>query len=305
MPGRRSRSLRCVDGRRLSNQCVPRVFSLYNTTMNLNTALTLLAQNSSAPLDLAEVALLLARDEYMSLDVEGYLSELTAMAQELRPRLRGSLEGRIKVLCRYLFHDMGFRGNQRDYYDARNSYLNEVLDRRTGIPITLSAVAMAVGSRAGLEVVGVGLPGHFVVRAEDEGREILFDPFHGGKRLTPEECAERVRSTTGMSFEATPDALRPVPLGAMVMRMLTNLKGIYLGQGDFTRAARVIGRLRQLSPEDVVQGRDLGVSLLQMGQPGKAIDPLAAYLAALPSAPDVEAVRRLLDRARASVARWN
>lgn len=280
-------------------------FSLYNTTMTPETALTLLARNPSAPLDLAEIALALARDEYPSLDVEGYLSELAAMAQEVRHRLRGSLEARVKVLCRYLFHDMGFRGNQRDYYDARNSYLNEVLDRRTGIPITLSAVAMAIGSRAGLEVVGVGLPGHFVARAVADGQEILFDPFHGGKRLTGDDCARRVQSTTGLPFEATADALRPAPLGVIVQRMLTNLKGIYLGQGDFTRAARVIGRLRLLNPEDVVQGRDLGVSLLQMGQPGKAIDHLAAYLTALPSAPDGEAVQRLLDRARAAVARWN
>src|SRR5439155_3579704 len=135
--------------------------------------------------DLAEVALLLARDEYPELDVEAYLGELTALAREARTRLRGGLEARTRGLCRYLFHDLGFRGNARDYYDPRNSYFNEVLDRRTGIPISLSAVALAVGDRAGLTLAGVGLPGHFVVKAVDADGEVLFDPFHGGRVLTP------------------------------------------------------------------------------------------------------------------------
>src|SRR6516165_5252118 len=150
--------------------------------MNLDVVLTLLAQTPDAPLDLAEVVLSLAQDEYPSLDVEAYLSELDGMAHEARGKLRGSLAARVKGLCRYLFHDMGFRGNQQDYYDARNSYLNDVLDRRTGIPITLSAVTMAVGQRAGLDVVGVGLPGHFIAKAVEGDEEVLFDPFHGGRR---------------------------------------------------------------------------------------------------------------------------
>src|SRR5438552_9193243 len=103
--------------------------------MNLDDALTILAANPSAPLDLAEVALHLARDEYADLDVEAYLAELDGMAHEARRYLRGDLAARVTGLCRYLFHEMGFHGNARDYYDARNSYLNDVLERRTGIPI--------------------------------------------------------------------------------------------------------------------------------------------------------------------------
>src|SRR5947209_4945898 len=113
--------------------------------MNLDSALTLLSRDPAVPLDLAELALTLARDEYPAVDVEAYLSELDGMAHEARGLLRGTLAARVKGLCRYLCHEMGFRGNQADYYDARNSYLNEVLDRRTGIPLTLAAVAMAVG----------------------------------------------------------------------------------------------------------------------------------------------------------------
>src|SRR6516165_1911021 len=145
----------------------------YNDTMNLDVSLALLAEDPAAALDLAELSLQLARDEYPDLDVDAYLSELAGMAHEARAYVRGDLEARVAGLCRYLFHEMGFRGNAQDYYDPRNSYLNQVLDRRTGIPISLSAVAMAVGARAGLEVVGVGLPGHFVVKAVDAGHEVF------------------------------------------------------------------------------------------------------------------------------------
>jgi regulator of sirC expression with transglutaminase-like and TPR domain len=278
---------------------------LYNTTMNLDEALTLLAHNPTAPLDLAEVALMLARDEYPDLDVDAYLSELTGMAHELRHRLRDGLEVRVNTLCRFLFHDMGFRGNIKDYYDARNSYLNEVLDRRTGLPIALSAVAMAVGNRAGLMIAGVGLPGHFIVKAMAEGREVLFDPFHGGRRLTPEDCEILVEQVAGLKITATPELLQAASLGQILLRMLTNLKGVYLRDGDFGRAVRVIERLRQLVPEDPLQMRDLGVCLIQAGQPGRAIDPLLGYLRATPQAGDRETVRQMIDQAKATVARWN
>ncbi len=183
--------------------------------MNLDAALTLLARAPTAPLDLAELALTLARDEHPHLDVDAYLGELEAMAREIRPRLRGGLKARTALLCRYLFEDMGFHGDADEYYDARNSYLNEVMDRRKGIPITLSAVAMAVGARAGLEVVGVGLPGHFVAKAVADGEEVLFDPFHGGRLLTPAACERLVEQAAGLSFEATRESLQAVsPAGA-------------------------------------------------------------------------------------------
>ncbi len=272
---------------------------------SLDTALPLLARDPSAPLDLGELALLLARDEYPGLDVEAYLAELDGMAHEARPHLRGRLEKRVAGLCRYLFHDLGFRGNRQDYYDPRNSYLNDVLDRRTGIPITLSAVAMAVGQRAGLAVCGVGLPGHFVAKAVADGKEVIFDPFHGGRVLTPEQCEALVEQAAGMTFAATPEALRPVPLGPLVQRMLTNLKGVYLRASDYPRAVRVMNRLRQLCPDDPLQRRDLGAILLQSGEPGKAIAHLQAYLAARPKAADAADVRRLLEQSQGAVARWN
>lgn len=273
--------------------------------MNLNAALELLAIQPAAAVDVAELALHLARDEYADLDVEAYLSELTGMAHEAQAYLRGDLSARVHGLCRYLFHEMGFRGNTQQYYDARNSYLNQVLERRTGLPITLSIVAMAVGTRAGLEVAGVGLPGHFVVKAIDGTREILFDPFHGGRQLLPQDCEHLVAQATGAPFQATPASLDAMPTGLIAQRLLNNLKGVYLRESDFGRAIRVIERLRQLNPRDFLQRRDLGICLMNTGQPGKAINHLAAYLAVLPQSQDAQAIRHLLDKARGEVAKLN
>jgi regulator of sirC expression with transglutaminase-like and TPR domain len=273
--------------------------------MNLDAALEHLSRQPAAPLDVAELALAVAADEYPALDADAYLSELAGMAHEARRYLGGDLEARVRGLCRYLFHDCGFRGNIQDYYDPRNSYLNEVLDRRTGLPILLCVVGVAVGTRAGLTVAGVGLPGHFVAKAVADGAEVLFDPFHGGRLLTVADCELLVEQVTGAPFSATPDALEAVPAGPFVQRMLNNLKGAYLRRGDFSKAVRVIERLRRLDPADVTQQRDLGVGLMRVGQPGRAIDPLAAYLDARPEASDAELVTQLLQQARGEVAKWN
>jgi regulator of sirC expression with transglutaminase-like and TPR domain len=273
--------------------------------MDIDAALTTLAADPHAPFDLAELALWLARDEYPELDVEAYLGELAGMAHEVTRYLKGGLEARVNGLCRYLFHDMGFRGNKQNYSDPRNSYLNQVLDRRTGIPIALSAVAIAVGTRAELQIVGVGLPGHFVAKAVDGSREILFDPFHGGRLLTVQDCENLIEQVTGSPFKATPTSLEALPLRFTVLRMLNNLKTIYVRKEDFNRSVRVIERIRQLDPDDALQQRDLGVSLLQAGQPGRAIDHLSAYLVASDEAVDSEPIRQLLERARGEVSKWN
>lgn len=277
----------------------------YNGRMNIDKVLDTLSRDPHASFDVAEVALELARDEYPTLDVEAYLSELAGMAHEARTALRGNLSARVAALCRYLFHDMGFRGNYQEYYDPRNSYFNQVLDRRTGIPISLSAVAIAIGARAGLEIVGVGLPGHFVVKAVAGPREVLFDPFHGGRLLTPEDCERLIERATGRPFRATPASLEALPLGLMVLRMLNNLKAVYFREGEFARAVRVLQRLRQLDPTDPLHQRDLGIGFLHAGQPGNAIDHLTAYLESAPPTAEVETIRPLLALARAEVAKWN
>ena len=179
------------------------------------------------------------------------------------------------------------------------------LAKRTGIPISLSVLAMAVGGRAGLEIVGVGLPGHFVAKAVRNGTEVIFDPFHGGRQLTVTDCENLVAQVTGEPFQAMPDDLSAAPLQSVVIRMLSNLKAIYLRQGDFCKAARVMKRLAQLSPGDITNRRDLGISLVHAGQPGRAIAYLQGYLAALPGCADAGTVRKHLNQALANLGKWN
>jgi regulator of sirC expression with transglutaminase-like and TPR domain len=273
--------------------------------MNLDAALELLSRSPEAPLDVAEIALRLARDEYPELDVDADLGELAAMAHEAGRYLRGDLAAKVTGLCRYLFHDMGFHGNAKDYYDPRNSYLNQVLERRTGIPITLSVLTLAVGQRAGLAVEGVGLPGHFIVKVVEGPHEILIDPFHGGRVLTDVDCENLVRQVTGVAFDASALTLQATPVGLVIRRLLTNLKGIYLSREDFTRALRVMERLYLLNTRDVVLRRDLGAALVKVGQFGKALDHLRFYLEQAPEADDVKVIDKILKNAERQVAEWN
>jgi len=277
----------------------------YNGDMELNTALQVLSNQGNARMDVAELALHLARDEFPSIDVDAYLAELAAMAREAKRYVRGNLAARVHGLCRYLFHDMGFRGNKKEYYDPLNSYFNQVLERRTGIPITLSALVMAIGARVGLHIEGVGLPGHFVAKAVDGEEQVVFDPFHGGRVLTAVDCENVVRQVTRRDITVTAETLNGLPLSLIVMRMLNNLKAIYLKQSDMPRAIRVLERLRQLAPEDAELQRDLGICLVHAGKPGKAVDLLTAYLDMAPEAMDAEVVRDVLRRARSAVAEWN
>jgi regulator of sirC expression with transglutaminase-like and TPR domain len=273
--------------------------------MDVDVALGQLTADPSANLDVAELALLLARDEHPDLNIADYLNSLTDLGHQAQTRMSGDLERRVAGLSQFLFDDLRFRGNVQDYYSPDNSYLNRVLDWRLGLPITLSVVAMAVAARAGLTVHGVGLPGHFVVKAVEGSQEVIFDPFHGGQVLTPCDCEMLVQQVTGKPFAATKQVLRPLPLGLLVRRMLTNLKSAYLRQGDFSRAIRTIGRIRQLAPDDANERRDLGVCLVHAGQPGRAIDLLTEYLEVAPHGPDAEKVNRFLKQAKVEVARWN
>jgi regulator of sirC expression with transglutaminase-like and TPR domain len=273
--------------------------------MNLDSTLAALAADPHHPVDLAELSLHLAADEYPDLDIPTYLARLDVLADTLRPRLHGPLASQTAELSALLFEDAGFAGNADDYYDPRNSYLCDVLDRKLGIPITLSLLAVAVGERAGLDVAGVGLPGHFVAKVTDGEACVVFDPFNGGGFLDESACEQLVSAVTGQPFELTDGTLDATPPGAVAVRMLNNLKGAYLRLSDFGRAARVIGRLIQLMPGDPVQRRDLGVSLIRAGKPGRAIDHLRAYLDLVPDAADADEVRTFLGDAKAAVARWN
>lgn len=276
--------------------------------MNLAATLADLGFDPDAPVDLAELNLHFARAvDDPDLDLPVYLSKLDDFAEELAPRLESAttLQARATELGHYLFEELGFAGNTANYYDARNSFLHEVLDRRLGIPISLSVLAIAVGERCGLTVLGVGLPGHFIAKVIDGDEEVLFDPFHGGALLTPDGCSELVGTVVGQPFLASPANLRATPPGVIATRMLNNLKAVYLQSAEFAKAAQVIEWLVPLNPGDASQRRDLGVTLVHANEPGRAIDPLTDYLRIAPDAADTDVVKDFLREARSQVAKWN
>ena len=144
-----------------------------------------------------------------------------------------------------------------------------------------------------------------MVQCRGDDQAIVIDPFHGGRRLALADCELLVQQATGVPFDASPENLQPIPLGIMVQRMLNNLKGIYLQREDWLRSVRVLGRLGQLNPENVQNRRDLGLALVRLGQPGKAIDHLNAYLRQAPDAEDAATVKQILLAATRNVAQWN
>jgi len=258
-------------------------------------------------MDLAEAALLVAAEEYPGLDVRAYLVRLDEMGHALRQRLEEEPrpERAIMALNRYLFREQGFRGNAEQYYDARNSYLNEVLDRRTGIPITLSTVYMEVARRGGLEVEGVGLPGHFVVRVQIPARPLLVDPFHGGTLLSEKDCQERLDRIFQGRVKLEPRMLQPCRRKDMLERMLRNLKAIYLRDQDTERALRVVDLIVRIQPGSAEDLRDRGILYASLDCYGLAVRDLESYLALAPNAKDAEELTARLALLRLRASRLN
>ena len=257
--------------------------------------------------DLAEAVLLIAAQEYEGLDVRAYQVRFDEMGRGLRNRLDDEQrpERAVMALNHYLFQELGFRGNSEQYYDARNSYLNEVIDRRTGIPITLSLVYIEVGRRAGLEVEGVGLPGHFVVRVQTPARGLLVDPFHGGTLLSEKDCQQRLDRIFGGKVKLEPKMLRPCGRKDMVERVLRNLKAIHLRDEDKLRALRVVDLLVALQPGSAEDLRDRGVLYAALDCYGLAAHDLESYLALAPRAKDAEELAARVAQLKLKASRLN
>mgnify|MGYP001033813011 CR=1 FL=1 len=220
-----------------------------------------------AEIDLAEAALWIAAGEYPDLLVPDYLARLDDLARAAPPSISRGLPpaDALEALSEYLFEIVGFRGNVDDYYDPRNSYLNEVLDRRLGIPITLSVLYIEVARRLGIPVVGVGMPGHFIVRHRDEP-DLFVDPFSGGTLLDAQGCVARLSVLAGRPVTLAPEHLAPVGARAIIIRMLTNLKAIYVRQNDWDRALAAIDRLLILAPTRHSELVDRAAILFQLGR---------------------------------------
>jgi regulator of sirC expression with transglutaminase-like and TPR domain len=256
--------------------------------------------------DLARAALAIARWEYPGLAVDSYLERLDALARGVDGARRSTDPvGRLHRLREYLFVEQGFAGNREDYYDPRNSFLNDVLDRRQGIPITLSLVLIEVGKRLGLAVEGIGLPGHFIAGARLGDSQILLDPFNAGALLTPEACEKLVGRALGRKVALKPENFAAVTRRQFLARMLANLKGIYWQREAWDRVVGVIDRLLVLDPKAAGEWRDRGLAWSNMGEVRRGLVDWERYLSEFPNAADHEAVKGHLRKARQKLAQLN
>jgi regulator of sirC expression with transglutaminase-like and TPR domain len=249
-------------------------------------------------IDLASAALYVAQEEYPELDPQVYYKMLDAMADVVAGRLpeaRYPLKV-VQTLSQYLFQDLGFEGNEQSYYDPRNSYFNQVIDRRLGIPITLSLVYLEVSKRLGFPMVGVGMPGHFLIRPAVDEMAVFVDAFNQGEVLFEQDCLEKFRQLYGDEAKWHPDFLRPITAKPFLTRMLTNLKVIYLHQPDFRRAIAIMDRLLLLSPNNAHEHRDRGLVHYQLQNGLEARHDLEQYLFYHPNAPDADTIQHLIDQ---------
>jgi regulator of sirC expression with transglutaminase-like and TPR domain len=250
-------------------------------------------------IDLGEAALLIAAEEQPGLDPYPWLDRLDDLGERLRPRLRRVRNDfdRLAALLDLLFGEEGLRGNAEDYYDPRNSYLNEVLDRRLGIPITLALVCLEVGKRAGVPLEGVGFPGHFLLRLGNHPH-VLIDPFDGGRLLTQRDCEELLARLTNGEMKFDPRLLRTSGPKQILHRILNNLRGVYLTRSDVGRLVPVLDRMLLLDPEDPTALRERGVLQIRCGDPHLGIRDLETYLGTDAGGDDHEEILGLIVEGR-------
>jgi regulator of sirC expression with transglutaminase-like and TPR domain len=252
------------------------------------------------PVDLARAALAIAREEYPLLDEGLYLRRLDELGSQARSGIPpgASPERRMGRLNSFLFHEVGFSGNRTDYSDPKNSFLNEVLDRRTGIPITLSVVYLEVGRRCGLNVDGIGFPGHFLCKVSLGEHELVVDPFHRGQLVAIDEIKRRFKAAVGEAAPFDGRVLRAARPREILVRMLLNLKSVYQQKGDGPRALSAVDRVLLLSPENVRTLRERADLREQLGGPAAAALDLEKVLALEPSAVDADELRARVRRLR-------
>jgi regulator of sirC expression with transglutaminase-like and TPR domain len=201
--------------------------------------------------DLARAALLIACEEYPGLDSLRYIAKLEVMAAAVRPAVTTTDDPALKIeyLNAYLFDERGFRGNAEEYYDPRNSFLNDVVDRGLGIPITLSIVYMEVGRRVGMPLQGVGMPGHFIMKYAEPAEDIYIDAFNRGRMLSRQACEQLVQQLYGEAVPFQESFLAPVSKKQILARVLMNLKAIYIHTKEHLKSLSVVERLLIIQPD--------------------------------------------------------
>jgi len=265
-----------------------------------------LASIDDHALPLLGIALLIARDEYPGLDPRQYERQVREHAAQVREAIGSDAHRtqKMRAINRHLFEEVGYAGNHDEYYDPRNSYLNEVLDRRLGNPISLALVQMEVARRVGLPLDGISFPGHFLVRLPVDDGVLVMDPFNRGRPLDVDELRQRARAHMGGDVpddEALSQILHPASHRTILVRVLRNLHGVYHERGDWERATRSADRVLKLVPDNAEALRDRGLGYLELGHHAGAREDLQRYLQRNPHADDAADVRlRLIETGRGS-----
>lgn len=276
-----------------------------------------LIAEDDAHLDLARAALLIAAEEYPTLDIDLYLERLEELAEHVRQRLgiseqeqptsqTGHYLAVLDTMNTILFDQERFRGNRIDYYNPQNSFLNRVLERRLGIPLTLSLVYMEVGKRLGVPIEGIGMPFHFMVRCVlPEADALYIDPYEKGKFLSALDCRRRLGQIFKNEEDFDEKWLEPLPPKQILVRMLANLKQIYIHKGDFERALLASDRILLLNPQLATERRDRGIIHFRLKYYARAIRDLSSYLELAPQAEDLEEIRKQIQVIRQLLAMMN
>ena len=250
--------------------------------------------------DLAHAALLVAAENDHHVDVQGELERLEHWAEQLRARLAPDANNLQKLarLRAFVFEELGFAGDHKDYFSPSNSLLHHVIERRRGIPLTLGIIMMELGWRIGMPLEGVGFPGHFLVRLAGEPGDLLLDPYRHAMSVHEEDCRHMLREITRGEVEYSPELLESVNKRQMIVRLLHNLKAAYVRLGNDVGALTAVERLQLLEPDDLTQVRDRGLLLARLQRFAPAVESLRRYLAEAPGAGDREAVEATLAAAR-------
>lgn len=258
--------------------------------------------------DLLCAALAIARLEYPDLQIKPYIAQVDALAARVAARIphAGDEAQTIAALNHVLFAEERFRGNDADYYDPRNSFLNDVLDRRLGIPITLALLYLEVARRVEFPLFGVGLPGHFLLKHYDpEGRQVVLDPFHQGRLMSPEDCQRQLDRIYGGQLQLAPEMLVAVTRRQMLVRMLANLKAIYLARRDLRRALPVVDLVLAIYPRSAEDVKQRAVLRFNLGQTRGALADFDDYLKMAPEASDADEIRQTALAIRRQLAMMN
>jgi regulator of sirC expression with transglutaminase-like and TPR domain len=280
--------------------------------------ITLIA-GDEASIDLAQAALLIAAEEYPALNIERHMDRLEELAGQVRLRMENAGQTSthspatgderlsiLRAMNAVLFEQERFRGNRIDYYNPQNSFLNRVLERHLGIPLTLSLIYMEVGKRLGVPIEGIGLPFHFMVRCTlEEHDQLYIDPYEKGKFLREEDCRRQLAQIFKHESDFDPRWLEPLAPRQILTRLLNNLKHIYLHRQDFARALLACDRILLLDPAHASERRERGVLHFHLKQYARALRDLNAYIELAPAAEDSAEIRQQIKIIRQLLAMMN